>query len=134
MKKLFGMASLLIILLGVANAAQPLLLSTNVQPAVAAPGDTVKMQIEFSGKAEEIRDVIVTVREYPNDAPKFQLKPSNKEGKNIWQHKTIVPWDAPTQDFHLDICATDKSGKEIVSKGCEDNYNGRTGTISFRVQ
>jgi hypothetical protein len=134
MKMLFAMASLLMVLLGVAGAAQPLLLSTNVQPAVAAPGDTVRMQIEFSGKAEEIQDVIVTVREYPNDAPKFQLKPSSKAGKNIWQHKTIVPWDAPTQDFHLDICATDKNGKEIVSKGCEDNYNGRTGTITFRVQ
>jgi hypothetical protein len=134
MNKLFGIASLLAMLLGVAGAAQPVLLTTKIQPVVAAPGDTVSMQIEFSGKADEIRDVIVTVREYPNDAPKFQLKPLSKDGKNIWLHKTIVPWDAPTQDFHLDICATDKNGKEIVSKGCEENYAGRTGTITFRVQ
>ncbi len=134
MNKLVWSSMLVCLLLGAAGAAQPVLLTTKIQPAVAAPGDTVSILIEFTGKAEQIRDVIVTVREYPNDAPRFQLKANSKDGKNIWRHKTVVPWDAPSQEFHLDISATDKDGKEIVSKGFEDNYTGRTGTIAFRVQ
>ena len=76
----------------------------------------------------------ITVREYPYEAPRFELSPLPIKGKNIWAHETIVPWDAPAEDFNLDISAIAKNGKEIVSKQLEDNYTGKTGTIPFRVK
>lgn len=121
-------------LIGASLAGQPTLISAKIEPTEASPGDSVKVQIEFSGKVKDIQSVTITVREYPYDAPRFELSPSPIKDKSIWTLKTLVPWDAPMQDFNLDISAIAKNGKEIVSKKLENNSTGKTGTIPFSVK
>ncbi len=122
----------LLVAAGLALAGQPVVKSCKINPAVAAPGDTVAIFMEFDGDASAIKSIMVTVREYPYEAPKYHLKPT--ENKNIWTCKTLVPWDAPVQTFHLDIKALDDQDEEIVTPGYENNTGGRAGMLEFKVE
>jgi hypothetical protein len=132
MKNLFALAVIMLFIVSTNHAAQPTVKSYKIEPTVASPGDSVRVQIEFSGIADSVKSVRVIVREYPDDAPRFELKPLNAQ--NTWGFATLVPWDAPIQYFHLDIKAVAKNGAEIVSPGFENNYTGKAGTIEFQVK
>jgi hypothetical protein len=131
MKK-FILLSVFLLVAGLCLAGQPVVTSCQVVPTVAAPGDTVAIIMEFDSDASMLKSIVVTVREYPYEAPKYHLKPT--ENKNIWTCKTVVPWDAPNQTFHLDIKALDNQDAEIVTAGYEYNSGGRSGMVEFKVE
>jgi len=134
MKKLFIIAVLILCVPLIVSAKQPKLKSATIKPEVAATGDTVKITVEFTGKAKNIKEVSFIVREYPYDYPRTYLTHDKKSKKNIWILEGPVPWDAYAQSYHLDLRALDKKGKEIVSEGLEKQSTGRTGTIELKVK
>ena len=120
--------------IGAGWAAQPTLKDATVEPAVAAPGDAMKIQIEFKGDTKKVKSVTLMVREYPYEGPTMDLKPVDDKKRNLWVLESNVPWDAPSESFHLDIGAVDYDSKPIITEGFEDNWTGKTGTIEFEVK
>ena len=117
---------------GLAMAAQPKLVDAKITPEKASVGDKVTVTVEFSGKAKDLKQVYLTVREYPYDGPTIVLKPVEGK-KNVWTAEETVPYEAPAETFNLDITAVDKKGKEIVTEGFEDNYTGKAGSVKLQV-
>ncbi len=134
MKQFMILALALFLLAGTGYSKQLVLKKAVIEPAAAAPGDSVKIIAEFSGKQKDIRGVTLITREYPYDGPTIHLQPYKDKKKNIWFFKGAVPYDAPNEIFHLDITAIDKKGKEIITKGLENQSTGHTGTIKFEVK
>jgi len=132
MKKILGPALFILLIVVTMVSAQVELKSAQIEPAVAAPGDSVSVRVEFTGGPEEVKSVTVLVREYPYEGPRFTLKQT--PGQSIWSLKTVVPWDAPIQTFHLDFGAIDKNDTEIVTSGYENNETGKTGSLTFEVK
>jgi hypothetical protein len=125
---------LVIILIQFSYAEQPKLKEAAVKPTEAAIGDTIKVVVEFTGVQKDIREVYLTVREYQYDYPRIPLVADTTCKKNIWAMKGPIPDEAPPELFHLDITAIDKEGKEIVTKGFEQSYTGKAGTIELKVK
>jgi hypothetical protein len=115
-------------------AGQPKLVKAEIKPAVAEPGETVKMTIELTGKANDLKEVSFVIREYLYDQPRRYLSPLKDSKKNVWVLEETVPYDAPYDIFHLDVRALDKKGKEVVSEGLEDNETGRTAAVKFEIK
>jgi len=135
MKKVLVVLSLLLLIATTVFAKQPKLKEATMIPQVAAPGDSVTVTVEFTGKHRDIQKVFLTVREHPYDAPQFSLLPDKSQKKNnTWILKTIVPWDAPSESVNLDITAIDKKGKEIVTKGLENQTTGKAGSVAFEIK
>ena len=114
-------------------AAKPELVQASISPEKASVGDKVKVSVEFTGKKADLKQVYLTVREYPYDGPTIVLKPIEGGKKNIWVAEQNVPYDAPAETFNLDITAVDKKGNEIVTKGFEDNSFGKAGSVKLVV-
>lgn len=114
-------------------AEQPKLVDAKIEPTTASAGDSVKIVVEFTGKKDDLKKVFLTVREYPDEGPTIYLKPCEDCKKNVWEMAQRVPWDAPAETFHLDITAVDKDGKEVVTKGFENNYTGKAGSVTLKV-
>lgn len=106
--------------------------SAQIKPTSAAPGDTVCVRVEFTGEPDAVKSVVIMVREYPYDAPKFRLKKTADQ--SVWTLKTVVPWDSPVQSFHLDIGAIDKNDIEVITSGFENNETGKAGSLTFEVK
>lgn len=137
MKKLLIIALLILCIPIVVLSKQPTLKSSKIEPAVAAPGDTVKITVEFTGSAKKLKEVSFIVREYPYDYPRTYFQPVKESKKNVWVLVGPVPYDAyeaSGETLHLDLKAIDKDGKEIVTKGHEEQTTGKTGTIEFKVK
>ncbi len=135
MKKILVVLFLSLLISVTAFAKQPELKEATMVPQAAAPGDSVTVTVEFTGKHKDIHKVFLTVREHPYDAPQFSLLPDkSQKKKNIWMLKTIVPWDAPSECVNLDITAIDKKGKEIISKGLESQTTGKAGSVTFEIK
>ncbi|MBN2091814.1 hypothetical protein JW964_19520 [candidate division KSB1 bacterium] len=135
MKKVIIMTLLMLaVLVQLIFAEQPKLKEAAVKPNEAAIGDTIKVTVEFTGVRKDIREVYLTVREYQYDYPRIPLAADTTCKKNIWAMKGPIPNEAPPELFHLDITAIDKEGKEIVTKGFEQSYTGKAGTIELKVK
>ncbi len=135
MKKVVMLALLMLFILVQSSLAeQPKLKEAVIKPNTAAIGDTVNIKVEFSGVHKDIREVFLTVREYQYDYPRIPLVADTTSKKNIWVMKGPIPEEAPSELFHLDITAIDKEGKEIVTKGFEQSYTGKAGTIELKVK
>ena len=115
-----------------ATAGQPKVIEAKISPEKATVGEKITVTVEFSGTAKDLKQVYLTVREYPYDGPTIVLRPV-KGKKNIWSAEETVPYEAPAETFNLDINAVDKKGKEIVSKGFENNYTGKAGSVKLEV-
>jgi len=115
-------------------AAKPKFVKAEIQPAAAKPGDAVKLVVEFSGNAQKIEKLKITVREYAYDTDPFYLEEPDQENPNIWSLETEVPYDAPSGTIHLEIKAMDKKGREIVTKEYKNQTWGRTGLVKFTIQ
>ena len=133
MKNLLIVAFTLLLIVSAGICKQPQLKSATLEPTKASPGDSLTLTVEFSGKKADVKSVTVLVREYPEEGPRITLKACEKSKKNVWSYTGRIPYDAPSEIFHLDISAIDKDGKEIVTKGCENHYTGRTGTVKLEV-
>ncbi len=132
MKKTALILVVLFTLASLATAAQPKLVEAKITPEKAAVGDKVTITVEFTGKAKDLKQVYLTVREYPYDGPTIVLKPVEGK-KNIWTAEENVPYDAPAETFNLDITAVDKKGNDIITEGFENNYTGKTGSVQLEV-
>ena len=125
------MASLCIF---VSCASQPKLVETMIEPEFVSPGDSIYLSIQFTGKQSEMKEVYLTVREYPYDFPMIKLLPKENSDMNLWADDLVIPYDAYPGEYHLDINAFTNSGEEIVTEGFEDNSTGQTGTIIVKVK
>lgn len=125
---------MLFVLVHLSFAGQPKLKKAVIKPTEASIGDTIKVVVEFTGVHKDIREVYLTVREYQYDYPRIPLMADTTCKKNIWAMKGPIPNEAPPELFHLDITAIDKEGKEIVTKGFEQSYTGKAGTIELKVK
>ena len=125
------MASLCVL---VSCASQPQLVETMIEPEFAAPGDSIYLSIQFTGKPSDIKKVYLTVREYPYDFPMIKLLPKEKSDLNLWADGLLIPYEADPGEYHLDINAFLDSGEEIITEGFENNSTGKTGTIILNVK
>lgn len=117
-----------------ACASQPKLMKATVEPEEASPGDLLTMSVQFSGTSDDLQAVFLTVREYPSEYPRIELYPTGTSAENLWSEDAEVPWEATPGTYHLDVNAIDKKGKEIVTKGFEDNWAGKAGTIVVKIK
>ena len=114
--------------------SQPQLVKATVEPELVSPGDQVNFQVKFTGKKEDMKQVYLTVREYPYDFPMIPLDPDNSSSENVWKSTGDVPYEAYPGEYHLDINAFLKDGKEVVTQGFEDNTTGKAGSILVKVK
>ena len=133
MRKLF--AVLLVVMLVAPTAfAKVKLVKAVIEPAAASGGETVKITVEFSGKAKKISQVMMIPREFAYDIDQpYQLQ-KDASGKNIWTLEGPVPYEAPSGALNLEIKALDKNGDEIVIKKFKDQENGKAGLIKFEIK
>lgn len=118
----------------VSCAGQPKLVKAYVEPEQASPGDLIKMYVQFTGSSQDLKEVYLTVREYPSEYPRIELYSSPDDGQNLWSEDGEIPWEASPGSYHLDINAINKDGKEIISEGFEENWAGKAGTIVLQVK
>jgi hypothetical protein len=117
-----------------AIAAQPELKEVKIVPAEAAAGDSVELVMEFTGKKADIKEIYGYVREYPYDGPRITLLPDAKSKTNLWRHKSMIPWDAPSETMHLDFTVVDKDSNEIVTEGLDETAVGKTATVILTIK
>lgn len=133
MKKVALTLSALFLIASLAMAGQPKLVKASITPTKAAIGDSVKVKVEFTGKQSALKQVYLVVRGYEYDTDAIVLKPQAGTKKSIWVADQIIPYEAPAETFHLDVNAIDKKGKEIVTKGFENNSTGKAGSVELTV-
>jgi hypothetical protein len=134
MRSILFIAALLSLALLISCSSQPQLMKASVEPEMAAPGASANVSIEFSGTHADMKQVYLTVREYPYDFPMVELYPDNSSTSNLWTLDMTIPYEAYPGEYHLDINAFLKDGGEIVSEGFEDNSTGKAGTIILKVK
>jgi GH15 family glucan-1,4-alpha-glucosidase len=123
-----------LMLAGPAFAGQPEVKEATITPTELGVGDSVKIVVEFTGEKGNIKEIFGYAREYPYDSPRITLFQDEDSKKNIWKVAATVPWDAPSETFHLDFTAVDKEGKEIVSKDMPETAIGKTFTLILTVK
>ena len=132
-------AKLALLLAGVlvaslAFAEKPSVKEARITPTEAAVGDSISIMAVFTGEKSDIREIYGYAREYPYDSPRISLQPAEAASNNLWHLETTIPWDAPSETFHLDFTAIDKDGKEIVSEDMADTAIGKTFTLLLTVK
>ncbi len=133
MKKWHVIGAILLFFPVAALCDQPTVKSATITPTEVTPGDTVTMEIEFSGKTSDLKEVFFRVREFPNEAPARNLQPAKNRKGNVWVLVSEVPYEAPAQTYHLDVTAIDKDGEEIVTKGMEEQSTGKAASVTMKV-
>ncbi|RLD09303.1 hypothetical protein DRI50_12370 [candidate division KSB1 bacterium] len=133
MKKVVLTLTALFLIASLAMAGQPKLVKATITPNKAAIGEKVQVEVEFSGKQSALKQVYLVVRGYEYDTDAIVLKPVEGSKKNVWTSEQVIPYEAPAETFHLDINAIDKKGKEIITKGFENNSTGKAGSIELTV-
>ncbi|NOZ55562.1 MAG: hypothetical protein GXO73_02070 [Calditrichaeota bacterium] len=109
------------------------LVGAKAEPAVLSPGQKGKLIVILSGAKKKVGSVVAVVREYPeytvrlNDEGRMG---DEKAGDGVWTYEFPVPYDAPAQDYHLDITIRDKDGN-IIQVG---QAKGPATTIVVKVQ
>jgi hypothetical protein len=134
MKKNFLILQILSMIIFMSCTSQPKLINAQVEPELAAVGDSIMLNVIFSGSKDDLKGVYLTVREHPYDYPMIRLFPDDRSEKNEWSLKIRVPYDAYAAKFHLDINAFDKEDHEIISEGFENNSTGKAGTILLEIK
>jgi len=134
MRSILIIAAVLSLALLISCSSQPQLMKASIEPELAAPGAEASVSVEFSGMHADMKQVYLTVREYPYDYPMVELEPDNNSSTNLWSLDLTIPYEAYPGDYHLDINAFLKDGNEIVTEGFEDNSTGKAGTILLKVK
>lgn len=130
---LMGLFSVLVASV-LAFASQLEVISAKVVPSEVSAGESIQFVLEFSGKTSDIKEVIGQVREYPYEGPRIVLQPDKSSEKNLWILKSTVPFEAPSETFHIDFTAVGKDGKEIVTENLEKTAIGKTATAVLTVK
>ena len=135
-KTLFGLLIISILLI-IGCASQLAVKQTMIDPPQVNVGDDAKIVIVFTGEKNSVATVIATVRENPEMYFSLNDDGENgdeKAGDNIWTYTITIPWDAPSDTYHLDIRARDQEGNEIITEGYEQQSTGRSGTVEIIVK
>jgi len=133
MKKV--LAVLLIVLLTAPWAqAKIKLLQASIEPAQASAGDMVTVTVEFSGKSDKIKEVMIIPREFAYDIDEPYSLIKDASGKNVWSLEGPIPYEAPSGVVNLEIKAISNKGKEIVIKDYKDQVHGKAGLIKLEIQ
>lgn len=139
MKKLFiiSLTAPILSLFFAGCASKLLVKEMTVEPSPVSPGDDVMYCVVLSQPSDEVKTVRATVREYP--AFTFDLNNEGKDGDvkagdNIWSSQGTIPWDAPSQTFHIDISILDNEGNVIVKEEVEGKTLDRSGTILLVIE
>jgi len=122
---------------GLGCAGQIVVKQTIAEPSQLSPGDDVKYSVVLNGSPDKVAEIKVTVREHPElvfDLYNNGEEGDEKAGDNIWTYQSQIPWEAPANTYHLDLCVRDAEGKEIITKGFEHQSTGRSGTIVVTVK
>jgi len=88
----------------------------SVSPPSLRPGDRALITVALHDPAEIVSEVIAIVREDPR--LKLPLVdngsgPDETAGDNVWTTEVVVPFNAPTGDFTLDIRGYGQDGEVI---------------------
>ncbi len=139
MKKLsiVPILSLLMLVFFLGCATELSIKSMTAEPSTSSPGDSVKCYVVLNQPTEKVKSVVGTVREYPSYIFAFNNNGENgddKAGDNIWTTQYTVPWEAPSEEYHLDIDVLDNEGNRIISKEVEGETLDRSGTILVVVK
>ncbi len=124
-------ATALVFLAGCSSTVK--LVGAKAEPSVLSPGQKGKLVVILSGAKKKVGSVVAVVREYPeytvrlNDEGRMG---DEKAGDGVWTYEFPVPYDAPAQDYHLDITIRDKDGN-IIQVG---QAKGPAATIVVKVQ
>ena len=124
---------LLLFTASVTFAGQPKLVQATITPDTVSIGDSVTVEVRFTGKISDLDKVYLVVRGYEYDTQPFYLQPCESSDQNVWTAKEPVPYNASAEVYHLDINAIDKNGKEIVTEAYKDNSSGKAGSIKLTV-
>ncbi len=127
---------LILVVLFIAPLAQAKikLIQAKIEPAAAAAGDMVKVTVEFSGKVDKVKEVMIIPREFAYDIDEPYSLIKDASGKNVWTLEGPIPYEAPPGVVNLEIKAIDKKGKEIVIKDYKDQVHGKAGLIKFEIK
>ncbi len=109
------------------------LVSAKAEPNVLSPGQKGKLVVVLSGAKKKVGSVVAVVREYPEYSVRLNDEGrmgDEKAGDGVWTYEFPVPYDAPAQDYHLDITIRDKDGN-IIQVG---QAKGPAATVVLRVQ
>ena len=79
MKKALSFLVALFVMTQLSFAAQPKFVKSWTEPEEVGSGKTVTATVEFTGSQKDLKEVYLTVREYPYDYHNIYLKPI--EGK-----------------------------------------------------
>jgi hypothetical protein len=118
-------------------AGQLAVKQTFSDPPQSAPGEKVKIIVEFKGPKNKVSEVIATVQEAPNFRLPLNDQGENgdeKPGDNIWSSEGTVPTNTPANTYHLDILARDTEGNEIITPGLEQQEYGRSGAVEVVIE
>ncbi|MBS3770215.1 MAG: hypothetical protein V5A59_01890 [Bacteroidales bacterium] len=111
--------------------------SMNINPSNPSPGDEVVARVTLNKFSEKVETVKGKVREYPQYSFTFNNNGEDgdeKAGDNIWSRKMDIPYNAPSQTFHLDITVLDKEGNIIATENAEDENREESGTIDLKIE
>jgi|YelNatPaOPRAMG01_1025707.scaffolds.fasta_scaffold00008_43 hypothetical protein len=109
------------------------LVSAKAEPATLSPGQRGKVEVVLTGAKKKVGSVQAVVREYPEYTIRL-----NDEGRmgdavagdGVWTYEFPVPYDAPSQKYHVDIIVKDRAGKVIKMGEAE----GPAATIVVEVK
>ncbi|MCF8336093.1 MAG: hypothetical protein K9H65_05790 [Bacteroidales bacterium] len=109
----------------------------NVDPSPVSPGDEVVSYVILNKSSDKVETVKGKVREYPQMTVTYNNDGTDgdeKAGDNIWSKKMNIPYNAPSQTFHLDITVLDEEGNIIAQEEAKGEDLERSGSISLTIE
>ena len=131
------MMMVLVILVLFSCAAKLKIAETKALPQLASAGEDVTFMVKVSGPMQNIKDISVTVREYPEMVVELNdigEEGDEKAGDGMWSRKITIPWNADSGTYHLEVTAIDLNGNEIISQGYENQSFGKGGVIDVNIK
>ncbi len=109
----------------------------SMNPSPVSPGDEAVSYVRLNKFSDEVETVKATLREYPQYSVKFSNDGTDGDEKandNIWSKKVNIPYNAPSQTFHLDIVVLDKEGNVIATRDAKGEDLEESGTIDVKIE
>ena len=108
-----------------------------MNPSPVSPGDEAVSYVTLNKYSDQVETVKATLREYPQYSVEFSndgTEGDEKANDNIWSKKMNIPYNAPSETFHLDIVVLDKEGNVIATKDAKGEDLEESGTIDVKIE
>ena len=109
----------------------------SMSPSPVSPGDDAVSYVRLNKFSDAVETVKATLREYPQYSVNFTNDGTDGDEEandNIWSKKVNIPYNAPSQTFHLDIVVLDKEGNVITTKDAKVENPEESGTIDVKIE